>query len=228
MAWPAVKDGIPYRSPFSWVPLLKILVARTTWPSSQGYALKKFARWSGLHRVTILLSPPYFPRNNGAVEADIGSLKSRAHLEAAPHGHPCEWNCDDLEAARLQANEQAKPWGFKEESPDILWLERQPIDTALRQQFKQSVQEINAELRQEKGQQMLSTGDLPDGGSGNPSGIVPSVPEEERIVPMLGQNSQWNPFTSRNNVVEGNNLVWERPMKLVTVADKLPRGRRLQ
>jgi hypothetical protein len=107
------------------------------------------------HHVTLLLSPPYFPRYNGAAEAGIGSLKSRAHLEAARHGHPCEWNCDDLEAARLQANEQAKPWGFTHESPDIRWRERSPIDPALRQNFEQSVQEILVQLRQDKQQQLL-------------------------------------------------------------------------
>lgn len=107
------------------------------------------------HRVTLLLSPPYFPRYNGSVEAGIGSLKSRAHLEAARHGHPCEWNCDDLEAARLQANEQSKPWGFKHESPDIRWLERNTIDPQTRTHFQQSVQETLQELRQDKQQQLL-------------------------------------------------------------------------
>lgn len=107
------------------------------------------------HRITLLLSPPSFPRYNGAVEAGIGSLKDRAHLEAARHGHPCEWNCDDLEAARLQANEQSKPWGFHQESPDMAWLERHPIEAQTRTQFQQSVQEILQELRQDKQQQLL-------------------------------------------------------------------------
>ncbi len=68
-------------------------------------------------KVTPLLSPPYFPRYNGAIEAGIGAFKTRAHLEAARHGHPLEWNCNDVESARLQANAESRPWGF---APDSL------------------------------------------------------------------------------------------------------------
>ena len=100
-------------------------------------------------------SPPYFPRYNGAIEAGIGSLKTRAHLEAARQGHPDEWNCDDLEGARLQANEQAKPWGFATESPDIRWINRQPMVPQTRLLFQQSVQGCDNELRQDKQQQLL-------------------------------------------------------------------------
>lgn len=107
------------------------------------------------HHVTLLLSPPSFPRYNGAIEAGIGGLKTRAHLEAARHDHPCEWNCDNLESARLQANEQSKPWGFNQDAPDIRWIERSPLDPQIRSQFQQSVQEILQELRQDKQQLLL-------------------------------------------------------------------------
>ncbi len=57
--------------------------------------------------------------------------------------------------ARLQANEQSKPWGFNQESPDIRWLERIPINIQSRNDFERSVQENLTELRQDKQQQLL-------------------------------------------------------------------------
>src|SRR5262249_4034619 len=50
--------------------------------------------------VSVLYSPPYTPRYNGAIEAGIGALKTRAHEEAARQGRPGAWTCADLEAAR--------------------------------------------------------------------------------------------------------------------------------
>jgi hypothetical protein len=105
--------------------------------------------------VTPLLSPPYFPRYNGAIEAGIGAFKTRAHLEAARHGHPLEWNCNDVESARLQANEQSKPWGFDQDTPDIAWIERSPISATERAAFQQTVSVYQQELRQEKQQDLL-------------------------------------------------------------------------
>ncbi len=58
-----------------------------------------------------LPSPPATPSYNGACEAGIGGLKVRAHHESARNGRPGEWTCDDVEVARLQANETARPWG---------------------------------------------------------------------------------------------------------------------
>ena len=59
--------------------------------------------------VLLLLSPPATPEYNGACEAGIGSLKTRAHHESARNNRPGEWTCDDVEGARLQANETARP-----------------------------------------------------------------------------------------------------------------------
>jgi len=64
-------------------------------------------RW----QVFALLSPPRLPRYNGAVEAGNGSVKTRVRQEAARHGRIGCWTSDDLEAARLQANLTARPWG---------------------------------------------------------------------------------------------------------------------
>ena len=105
--------------------------------------------------VTPLLSPPYFPRYNGSIEAGIGAFKTRAHLEAARHGHPLEWNCDDVESARLQANEESKPWGFDQDTPDIAWAERAPLSPFDRAAFQHTVALYEQELRQEKQQTLL-------------------------------------------------------------------------
>ena len=105
--------------------------------------------------VTPLLSPPYFPRYNGAIEAGIGAFKTRAHLEAARHGHPLEWNCNDVESARLQANEESRPWGFDQNTPDIAWIERAPVSPLDRTAFRHTVQLCEQELRQDKQHELL-------------------------------------------------------------------------
>lgn len=107
------------------------------------------------YRVTALLSPPYFPRYNGAIEAGIGSFKTRAHLEAARHGHPLEWNCNDVESARLQANEESRPWGSSQDTPDIAWIERAPLSPLDRTAFHTSVALYDQELRHEKQRELL-------------------------------------------------------------------------
>ncbi len=107
------------------------------------------------HRVFHLLSPPYTPEYNAAIEAGIGSFQTRAHHEAARYGHPGEWNCNDVEAARLQANELARPWGHKAQTPDIAWIERQPIAAEERDAFALSVQQFENEARLEKQNERL-------------------------------------------------------------------------
>ena len=107
------------------------------------------------YRVLALLSPCYFPRYNGSIEAGIGSFKTRAHLEAARHGHPLEWNCDDVESARLQANEEARPWGLYQDSPDAAWNMRDKLQPLEQTAFRQTVELYEQELRQEKQQDLL-------------------------------------------------------------------------
>jgi hypothetical protein len=107
------------------------------------------------YHVTALLSPPSFPRYNGSNEAGIGAFKHRAHLEAARHCNPLEWNCDDVESARLQANESSKPWGSACDTPDIAWIERSPLSTLDRDAFRASVDLYDQQLRREKQQQLL-------------------------------------------------------------------------
>jgi hypothetical protein len=87
------------------------------------------------HNVCPLLSPPRTPAYNGAVEAGIGSIKTRAHHIAAQHGRPGEWTCDDVEAARLLANATARPHGRRGPPPQAAWRRRDDISLAERNRF---------------------------------------------------------------------------------------------
>src|SRR5262249_49055184 len=66
----------------------------------------------GRQEVGQLFSPPAWPQYNGSCEAGIGSIRTRTHHQSARRGFPGQWTCDDMEAARLQANELARPWGL--------------------------------------------------------------------------------------------------------------------
>jgi transposase InsO family protein len=92
------------------------------------------------HGVTGLLSPPYWPRYNGAIEAGIGSLKGRTDAHAARAGHPGYWTCDDVAAALAEANTRARPFGPAGASPDEAWSVRTPITAAERAAFRSCVE----------------------------------------------------------------------------------------
>ena len=89
----------------------------------------------GRHGVRILYSPPGTPSYNGSVEAGIGSLKVRALYEAARHDRPEHWTCDDIEAAREQANRTARPQGPSEPTPHERWLARPELTPGERRAF---------------------------------------------------------------------------------------------
>jgi transposase InsO family protein len=89
--------------------------------------------------VTVLYSPPYTPRYNGAIEAGIGSLKTRAHEEAARQGRAGAWTCGDIEAAREEANLFSQPRGAGGPTPAEGWLERVAISEAERRVFIEAV-----------------------------------------------------------------------------------------
>jgi len=118
-------------------------------------ARQVLARLLDQHCVFHLLSPPYTPEYNASIEAGIGSFQTRAHHEAARHGHAGEWNCEDVEAARLQANELARPWGHQSDTPDTAWATRSPLSAEDRAAFAASVQQFQTEERQQRQQQLF-------------------------------------------------------------------------
>jgi hypothetical protein len=96
-------------------------------------------RWD----VFLLLSPPALPRYNGSIEAGIGSVTARTDHHAARNARPGEWSCEDLEAARLEANETSRPRGSRGPSPDEAWRDRKPISKEERDSFKAAVRKFS-------------------------------------------------------------------------------------
>jgi transposase InsO family protein len=90
--------------------------------------------------VTMLFSPPYWPRYNGAIEAGIGSLKSRCEYHAACQGRPGQWIWDDIDWSLAQANASARPHGPSGPTPDQAWATRPIITQEERSLFQTSVQ----------------------------------------------------------------------------------------
>ena len=108
---------------------------------------RQFLQERGVH---LLLSPPRFPSYNGACEAGIGSLATRAHHASARNGRPGEWTCDDLEAARREANETARPWGVHGPTPEEVWMSRAPITEGERAVFASTVVKMREEARRRR------------------------------------------------------------------------------
>jgi len=71
-----------------------------------------------------LFSPPHWPQYNGAIEAGIGSLKTRTDRHAAGRARLDAWTSDDLAAAVLEANTLARYHGS---TPTEAWRTRKPI-----------------------------------------------------------------------------------------------------
>lgn len=102
-------------------------------------------------KVWHLRSPSWTPEYNGAVEAGIGSVKTRAHHEAARNDRPGEWTCDDVETGRLQGNELARPRGLKGPTPNEAWRERVSISDEEREAFAAAVEAAELRVRQDEG-----------------------------------------------------------------------------
>ena len=87
------------------------------------------------------------PGRSRRKEAGIGSVKTRAHHIAAAHGRPGEWTCDDVEAARMQANETGRPHGHLGPTPSTLWDAREAVTEAERHAFSETVRRMEPEAR---------------------------------------------------------------------------------
>ncbi|MBA4192193.1 MAG: hypothetical protein C0467_29825 [Planctomycetaceae bacterium] len=112
-------------------------------PLYTGHAVRQLLK---THGVESLLSPPYWPAYNGAVEAGIGSLKDRTDASAARAGHPGYWTCDDVARARLETNALARPDGENGPTPDETWRRRTPATDGERAAFRTAVGEMRTAL----------------------------------------------------------------------------------
>jgi hypothetical protein len=77
-------------------------------------------------------------------------MKARTHHESARRGFPGHGTCDDLEAARLQANELARPWGHLGPSPVEAWRSRKRISAKERKRFARMVRTCLRQLEIER------------------------------------------------------------------------------
>ena len=91
--------------------------------------------WATLHGVMLLYSPPRMPEYNGAIEAGIGAVVTRAFHHAARNGRQAHWTCDDLFAARCEANDTARPWGRENVTPSERWKSRIGVSDIERERF---------------------------------------------------------------------------------------------
>jgi transposase InsO family protein len=94
-----------------------------------------------------LFSPPHWPRYNGAIEAGIGSLKTRTDRHAAGRARLDTWTSDDLAAAVLEANTLARYHGS---TPTEAWCTRKLITPNEREAFHLEVKQQRVRARQEQ------------------------------------------------------------------------------
>jgi len=102
-------------------------------------------------KVICLFSPPYTPRYNGAIEAGIGSLKTRTERHASRAGHPGYWTHDDVAFAQWEANATARPRGSDGPTPEEQWCQRTALTAEQRVVFHAAVEIMRQEIRSREG-----------------------------------------------------------------------------
>jgi transposase InsO family protein len=116
-----------------------------------GFKANELKDFLDRQKVLQLFSPRGTPRYNGACEAGIGSLKTRAHFESCRNERPGEWSCDDIEAARCQANDTARPGGWQQPTPSELWKRRGITREGEREKLNALYRRYESEVRRERG-----------------------------------------------------------------------------
>jgi transposase InsO family protein len=106
-----------------------------------------------LHQAEVipLFSPPRTPRYNGAIEAGIGSLKTRTQQHASRLGRTDQWTLDDLSAAQAQANTESRLHGLNGPTADELWSTRRPLSAERRTIFRVTVERYREEIDAQEG-----------------------------------------------------------------------------
>ncbi len=112
-----------------------------------------FAEWG----VVPVRSPPHTARCNGACEAGVGSIQRGADSLERASGRPGEWTLDELEAARLYANEFGRPRDGRE-SPEVLWAECVRVGAEERRRFLEEL----AVARERETERSLTENASPD------------------------------------------------------------------
>jgi transposase InsO family protein len=149
LAWTPVSDATATSVLRELAVLFTIHGAPLVLKSDNGSAFRADAlqRYLRFWQVWPLYSPPGRPGYNGAIEAAIGSLKTRTGFEAYRHGHAGTWTGADLDAARELANSSARPRGPKGPTPVEVWEARRPPPRSEHQAFSSLVREREALVR---------------------------------------------------------------------------------
>ena len=128
LAWTPVRDACAASVRDELVTLFTIHGAPLVLKSDNGSAFRADVLQCLLRlwQVWPLYSPPGRPAYNGAIEAAIGSLKTRTGFQAYRHGHAGTWTSADLDAARDLANTSARPRGPHGPTPAEVWEARRP------------------------------------------------------------------------------------------------------
>jgi hypothetical protein len=109
-------------------------------------------RWF-LHRAGVhpLYSPPHTPEYNGAIEASVGSLKTRTQRHSVQAGRPDQWTSADTESACTEANTTARPRRLHGSTPQQTWDARTPLTAEERAHFDATLAPYRAEERTHRG-----------------------------------------------------------------------------
>jgi hypothetical protein len=159
-------------------------------------------------KVCLLLSPPRTPKYNGAVEAGIGSIKTRAHHIATQHGRTGEWTCDDVEAARLLANATARPHGRHAPTPQSVWKRHDDVSLADRNRFFETLKifqrRVDSALQAKKAQN--STMPKPS----NPA----AAPKHKPVARIPGDAALFHRVAIRRALVARRLLTLTKPRRI--------------
>jgi hypothetical protein len=153
-------------------------------------------RWG----VLPLVSPPYFPRYNGAVEAGVGQFKTRAHESAARHDRPGRWTGDDVEDARLKANRMLRPWGREQPTPEARWNNRRLVQLRERTALQHTFEARLAEYERRP---------PPDKPCGENAAVFRIAPNNVGASESYGQRPRWAQAWN-NSPSPGHKRPWER------------------
>jgi transposase InsO family protein len=153
LAWQPVLDMTTATAQAELELLFTVYGAPLVLKSDNGSAFRADGLKAFLRRWQVwpLYSPPGQPGYNGAIEASIGSLKTRTKYQAYRNGHLGAWTSADLDSARASANAVARPRGGRGPTPAQAWEPRRPPTWAERAALAVLVHHGEAEIRGQQG-----------------------------------------------------------------------------
>ena len=114
--------------------------------NGSAFRARKSRRLLARRGILQLLSPPYYPRYNGAIEASIGAIKERIMDAAFGEGDPFRWTESALREAVRIGNDSPK-WNAKDATPRELFQSRAGVSRTRRATFIHSFRRLRAEER---------------------------------------------------------------------------------